>query len=764
MNRTRLTVVTLVVLLLVPGVGYAAVAGSPGITASLADGTVNPGDDTTLSVKLINDATVTNADVSSSYTTLRNRVTTARGVTVTMGTDNGDVPISIDNTQQSFGSLSDGASTTVDFDINVDESAEPGTYEVPVYVEYSYTDYISEVDGNHDRTTVNKTREVTLKIEEDADFEVVAVESDTRVGSTGTVDVTLQNTGTAPANDTSLTLSSQNSDLTFGQSSSASRYVGDWPTGENRTVEYRVTTADSASTQSYAFTATADYEDADGETHTSDDLSLSVVPNDQQRLGIVATDADVAVDDTGTVNVTLRNDGPQEMNATSVTLTSTNGDMTIGGSNSGSRFVGDWPAGENRTVEYRVTAADSASTQSYAFDVSATYEDADDDTHTTETTSLSIVPRAEQQFSVVSTDTDVAVDDSGTINVTLRNDGPRAVDDATVTFTSNNADITFGQSSTASRYAGSWAAGETRSVEVDATAASGADVSNYAIDTSVSYEGIDDNEKSSAEFSVGVTPEPEQSFAASNLASNLTVGDEGTLTGTLENTGDTTVNSVVVVFETDTQNIDPLETEYSIGDLDPGESANFSFDVEVSESAESGPKQFSLRPEYRNSENEQRTGDSFVTRQEIQPERDTFDLTTSNATLSKGSSAAFTIDVTNTGDKTVRDVSAKMFADSPISVGDSEAFISELEPGETKTVVFEISAAGSAIEKSYPVSVDFQYDEPDGDTVLSDTYRLPVEVTASESGGGGGPPILPIVGLVAVVVVIVGAVYARFYR
>jgi hypothetical protein len=763
MNWTRLTVVTLVVLLLVPGFGFAAVAGSPGITASLIDGTVNPDDDTTLSVKLVNDATVTSADVSASYATLRSRVTTARGVTVTLGTDNGDVPISIDNTQQSFGSLSDGASTTVDFDVNVDASASPGTYEVPVYVEYSYTDYISEVDGNHDRTTVNRTRDVTLKIEEDASFEVVAVESGTRVGSTGTVDVTLRNTGTAPANDTSLTLSSQNSDLTFGQSSSASRFVGDWPTGENRTVEYRVTTANSASSQSYAFTATADYEDADGESHTSDNLSLSVVPDEQQQLGVVSTDADVSVGDTGTVNVTLRNDGPQGMNATSVTLTSTNGDMTIGGSSSGSRFVGDWPAGENRTVEYRVSAANSASTQSYAFDVSATYEDDNDDTHSTETTSLSVVPRAEQQFSVVSTDTDVAVDDSGTVNVTLRNDGPRAVDDATVTFTSNNADITFGQSSTASRYVGSWAAGESHSVEVDTTAASGADVSNYAIDTTVSYEGTDDNEKSSAELSVGLTPEPEQSFDASDLASNLTVGDEGTITGTLENTGDTTANSVVVVFETDTQNVDPLDTEYSIGDLEPGESANFSFDVEVSESAESGPKQFSLRPEYRNSENEQRTADSFVTRQEIRPERDTFNLTTSNATLSTGSAAAFTIDVTNTGDKTVRDVSAKMFADSPISVDDSEAFVSKLEPGETKTIVFEISAAGSAIPKSYPVSVDFQYDEPDGDTVLSDTYRLPVTVTEPE-GGSGGPPILLVVGLVVVVAVVAGAVYTRVYR
>ncbi|MEA5388382.1 hypothetical protein VB779_15955 [Haloarculaceae archaeon H-GB11] len=111
------------------------------------------------------------------------------------------------------------------------------------------------------------------------------------------------------------------------------------------------------------------------------------------------------------------------------------------------------------------------------------------------------------------------------------------------------------------------------------------------------------------------------------------------------------------------------------------------------------------------------------------------------------------MDVTNTGNETLTNIGAEMFADDPISVSDSEGFINRLEPGETETVKFTVSAAGSATPKSYPVSVDFQYDDSDGDTLLSDTYRLPVTVTERE-GGSGNLPI--IVGLVAILVVGVG--------
>jgi hypothetical protein len=82
-----------------------------------------------------------------------------------------------------------------------------------------------------------------------------------------------------------------------------------------------------------------------------------------------------------------------------------------------------------------------------------------------------------------------------------------------------------------------------------------------------------------------------------------------------------------------------------------------------------------------------------------------------------------------------------------------------LDPGESKTVRFSIGASGGALAKNYPVSVDFQYDEPDGDTKLSDTYRLAVAVEETEESG---PPLV-LVGALVLTVLVGGAILYRQY-
>ncbi|MFB6184443.1 MAG: COG1361 S-layer family protein [Haloarculaceae archaeon] len=646
MHARHALVVAIAALLIVPGIAAASPAqGHPNLSATFADNRVKPGEETTLSVKLVNDGVVESAPVTSAYSGLQSRVTTARGVSVTMG-DQG-APIVVDTDTQTLGSLADGTSAAFDFDVSVKDSAKPGTYEVPVYVEYTYTDYISTATGSgggtHEHTTKNVTMDLKLRVLDDARFQVVDVDSNARVGATGTVTLEMKNTGTDPGSATRVTLTSKNGDLTFGQSASATHYVGEWDRGETKRVKFRVHTADAAGSQRYAFDAATTFQDDQGETKTGETLPVGV----------------------------------------------------------------------------RV--------------------------------------QREQEFSVVGTDSTVRVDDTGTLNVTLRNEGPISARDTTVTLTSNNADITFGQSSSATRYIGEWDPGTTKSIQVETTASGDAEPNDYALTATVSYEDGEGDAESSGSLSLGLRPEPERRFAASDVTSNFQVGEKGTLTGTITNEGDTTANNVVVRFDTDNQNVNPLSTESAVGNLAPGESAQFSFDVEISESAEAGTKQFVMHPEYRNSDNEARIGDDIVTRQRVRPQTDVFALRTHNTTFERGSSNVFTIDVTNAGNETVSDISAEMFADDPISVDDSEAFIKELKPGETETVTFKISASGSAVAKSYPVSVDFQYDNSDGDTLLSDTYRLPVTITDGTSGSGG-PPVLPIV-VVAVVVIASGGYY-----
>jgi hypothetical protein len=58
--------------------------------------------------------------------------------------------------------------------------------------------------------------------------------------------------------------------------------------------------------------------------------------------------------------------------------------------------------------------------------------------------------------------------------------------------------------------------------------------------------------------------------------------------------------------------------------------------------------------------------------------------------------------------------------------------------------------------------MDFEYDEPDGDTKLSSGYTFAVDVTEPSDDGGGGLP-LSILAVLAGVVVGVGG-YLRYGR
>jgi len=754
MNSRTILTVAVVALLVTPGLATAAVTGSPDLSASIADNTLTPGAETTLSVVLLNSGELDSG--SARNPALNSEVTTARGTSVSVRS--GGSPIEVQTGTQAVGTLPTGSSQPISFDVAVPDDADPGTYQVPVRVEYEYYSYVSETDGTRERESRTETFDVAVTIEESAQLSVVDVDTTTRVGGTGTVELTVENTGSTTATDATVSLAAPSADLTFGQSGSATRYVERWETDTQRTFEYRLTASQAADTESYPFTLTADYDLSSGESRSTLPVTVPVTPQPEQDFTVVSTEHNVPIAGSGTYNVTLRNDGPDVANDASVTLTSQNADITFGQSNSASRTVGDWNTGETRTVTIDTSAGASAQRQNYSLSAAVSFDDSEGNAGQVQGLTVGLVPDP-QRFTVVSTDSAVPVGDSGEYTVTLRNDGSTALDDTSVTLTSQNADITFGQSNSASQFVGQWAAGEERTVTFDATAGENAEQRAYALDATVNYERASGTAGRQGSISLGLRPTAEQSFAIDNVDATLQVGDDGQLRGEVRNTGPRPVDNVVVVWTSEQRNVDAIETEYSVGRLDAGGTAEFNFDVDVSDSARAGPRQFSLEARYDNDDGQQRTSDSLNVRAEIAPEQNEFDVAIESATVTAGSGTNLEIELTNAKNETLRDISGKIFADSPITANDDEAFVSELGPGESTTLTFSITAGASALEKTYPVSMDFQYDEADGDTVTSDTYNIPVDV--NQPSGGGGLP-LPVIGGGLVLVVIAIGGYVRF--
>jgi hypothetical protein len=265
--------------------------------------------------------------------------------------------------------------------------------------------------------------------------------------------------------------------------------------------------------------------------------------------------------------------------------------------------------------------------------------------------------------------------------------------------------------------------------------------------------------KTNNNFAISITHEPEQKFSLSKASGTLRAGEDGTLEATLTNDGPRAVENVVVNWQSDQSNLSPQETQYAVGSLAPGETTTVSFGVDASDSAREGPRQFDFNVGYRDDAGDRMESDTLEVQSEVEASQDEFALEPVGTTVTAGQSGTINITITNTRDVMLSDISAQLFADSPISTNDDEGFVSELGPGESETLTFSISADGSALEKTYPVSLDFQYEEPDGDTPISDTYQVPVSVTTPSDGGG-----LPIVAIGAVILLAVLGVagYARF--
>jgi hypothetical protein len=641
MRFLRLLVALAVVLSVVPAPAAADVSGEPELDAVFTDNTVTPGQETQLQLQLINRGDVDSGSARNPQ--WADRVTTARGLTVTVQDD--DVPIDVRTGTQAVGSLPEGSAPPLSVPVTVDGDASPGTYTVDVAVEYTYTSQVDDSDGDETERTVRRTIPVTLKIEDDASVDVVAVDSAVRVDSTETVALTVENDGSAAATNLALALESPNADLTVGEGTSATRAVGTLAPGERTTVRYEVAAGASAGSGSHAMTLTAEYE-TDGVSRVSDE-TVAIAPKPQQEFGVTSATSAVAVGETGTVTVELRNDGPLAVSDAEVRLESASGQLSFQGSDSATRFVGSWAPGETQTVTYDLKASEDAEPRDYTLSATVTYRDRDGDTATAPSRSL------------------------------------------------------------------------------------------------------------------GITPAPEQTFAVSNTSATLAVGEEGDLRGTVTNTGDRPVDNTVVRFTSESGTVTAIETEAPVGTLAPGESANFAVPLEVASSAEAGPKQFSVAVQYRNADDQQRQSDTFDVRADVGPDTDTFGLEVTGASVPAGESTQLEVEVTNNGNEVYTDISAKLFAEDPLSSGDDEAFISRLEPGQSETVVFNVGAGSGALVKTYPLSMDFQYDDSDGDTITSDTYRLPVDVTSNSDDGGGGLPVLPLA-LVALVVVAIGAyIYRR---
>ncbi|PSQ45847.1 hypothetical protein BRD17_00565 [Halobacteriales archaeon SW_7_68_16] len=341
----------------------------------------------------------------------------------------------------------------------------------------------------------------------------------------------------------------------------------------------------------------------------------------------------------------------------------------------------------------------------------------------------------------------LTVGERGTVNLTVRNDGPRLVRDATVTLATSGPTLTPLEPD---RPLGTIGVDETGTATVPVRTASAADPGDRQVSFVVTYENEAGDTRRTDPLTARLSVADEQSFSLSAIESDLRVGEEGTISGTVTNDGPLPATDAVVVVSGLDRNVDLGAGEYALGDLAVGESATFSYPVETTGAVDAGPRQFSITVRYRDARGDQRASTTLPGTVRIGSSRDQFSVTTRNASVPAGGSQTVEVILRNQGDDRLTNLNAKAFVDDPLSLSSDEAFVPAVPSGGNVTIAFDVAASGSAPQRVRPLEFDVQYNEPDGDTRLTDTYQVAVDVTEGEASGGIG--IVPIAVLIGVIV------------
>ncbi len=108
-------------------------------------------------------------------------------------------------------------------------------------------------------------------------------------------------------------------------------------------------------------------------------------------------------------------------------------------------------------------------------------------------------------------------------------------------------------------------------------------------------------------------------------------------------------------------------------------------------------------------------------------------LSTSGILTVGGSDEQISATYRNIGEDPIKDAVARLSIFKPFSSTDDQAFIGTLKPGEEATVVFRMDVDSDATPKDYGINSEIKYTDVNGDTVISESMKIPVTLKAKSA-------------------------------
>ena len=398
-------------------------------------------------------------------------------LSTTVTAEAGAAPLTVRTGAQSIGVVAPDRTRRLPVEVEVDESAAPGTYRLPVEVTYRY---LSTLVINSDETitsyrTETVERTVTVRVEATTRLAVVSVTGEGLAeNADGELRATVRNAGTEVASDASLRLHA--ADWLTPRARSAS--VGDLAPGETATATFRVGVGDVGAGD-HAVGFSLDYDGENGVVSETPVRTGTVTVGEGPQFAVSAAAESLYVDSTGAVALTVENTGDATARDVRVHLRESPPLAPV----SGSASLGDLAPGESASARLRVEVSGRALEERYPLSLVVERDDAFGDPVTTEPLSAGVAVGPERTVETGDAGS-VPAGSTTTVAFEVTNTGAAPMRDAVVRL---NADSPF-ETDDDTAYVGTLEPGESATVRFTVSVDGAATPKSYALDTTVAFD------------------------------------------------------------------------------------------------------------------------------------------------------------------------------------------------------------------------------------------------------------------------------------
>ncbi|SFM18123.1 hypothetical protein SAMN04488696_0221 [Methanolobus profundi] len=277
---------------------YYTVYGGPDVSATLVgDNEYSRGDEVTLDVNLMNKGVITgfkSEEDDDPISDLDQKIqktemgyeaqrTTAIGIVAILSSDDSNVRVT--SGPQEAGTLASGEQTSdpLEFNIEISKNAPAGEYPLNLTLYYGYQENV-QINGDNETdlgitnmevglwyAVGQQFEELSVIVEDEADFEVVNVTGELEAGQEGLIYVTYKNTGEEAVKDATVRISSDDPFSTTDDQS----FIGSLGPGETAEAVFKLKVDETGVPKMYAINSEIKYEDMDGHSQISDTIKIT---------------------------------------------------------------------------------------------------------------------------------------------------------------------------------------------------------------------------------------------------------------------------------------------------------------------------------------------------------------------------------------------------------------------------------------------------------------------------------------------------------